>query len=52
MIGLSILIAKYKDNALQDWVERSSFGTLKNDRYKTLDQLKSQFDISLKAIAI
>ena len=51
MIGLSILIAKYKDNALQDWVERSSFGTLKNDRYKTLDQLKSQFDISLKAIA-
>ncbi|RKG33231.1 T6SS effector BTH_I2691 family protein [Acinetobacter tianfuensis] len=51
MIGLSIMIAKYKDNALQDWVERSAFGTLKNDRYKTLDQLKSQFDISLKAIA-
>lgn len=51
MIGISILIAKYKDNALQDWVERSSFGTLKNERYKTLDQLKSQFDISLKAIA-
>lgn len=51
MIGLSILIAKYKDNALQDWVERSSFGTLSSERYKSLDEMKSQFDISLKAIA-
>lgn len=52
MIGISILIAKYKDNALQDWVERSSFGILKDKRYISLSETKSQFETALKAIAV
>ncbi|SFZ74943.1 T6SS effector BTH_I2691 family protein [Chitinimonas taiwanensis] len=36
-ILLSILIEFFKDNPLQDWLERSYFGRLENERFSSVD---------------
>ncbi|MEQ1308982.1 T6SS effector BTH_I2691 family protein [Acinetobacter bereziniae] len=51
MILISIGISKLKDNALQDWVERCSFGTLIKQRYTTYNLMQSEFEKAMKAIA-
>lgn len=51
MILISIGISKLKDNALQDWVERCSFGTLPKERYATYNLMQSEFEKAMKAIA-
>ena len=51
MILISIGISKFKDNALQDWVERCSFGTLPKERYGTYKLMQNEFEKAMKAIA-
>lgn len=51
MILISIGISKLKDNALQDWVERCSFGTLSKERYGNYNLMQSEFEKAMKAIA-
>lgn len=50
LILLSIGISKLKDNALQDWVERCSFGTLPKERYGSYKLMQSEFEKAMQAI--
>lgn len=50
LIVLSIGISKLKDNALQDWVERCSFGTLPKERYGSYKLMQSEFEKAMQAI--
>lgn len=38
------LVAALKDNSLQDWMERSRFGILKDQRYKGLTAERTEFE--------
>ena len=44
IIGIGILIAFVKDNPIQDWLERCSWGKLKDQRYPNLAVEQAQFE--------
>lgn len=49
-IAIVLLIEFIKDDKLQDWLERSEFGTFeKGDRYQELDEELKQFELAVKA---
>lgn len=50
MIGDAILIAYFKDNSLQDWVERCSFGKLMDQRYKSLKTEQQELMLAYKGM--
>ncbi len=48
MIGIGILIEFIKDNPIQDWLERCSWGRLKEQRYPDLRTEQDQFQQAIK----
>lgn len=50
MIGAAVLISYLKDNSLQDWVERCSFGRLIEQRYKSLKTEQQELMLAYKGM--
>ena len=50
LIVISIGISYLKDNALQDWVERCSFGILQKERYGSYKLMQTEFEKAMQAI--
>ncbi|MCE8021426.1 hypothetical protein HOP51_15095 [Halomonas sp. MCCC 1A11036] len=51
-IGVSLLIDYFKNNALQDWMERCHFGKLVSDRYEGLRVETEKFEEAMKALGV
>lgn len=49
-ILITVAIAKFKDNALQDWVKRCSFGMQADQRYPTFGMMQTEFEKAIKAM--
>ena len=47
LIAISILIEIFKNNKVQDWLERCVWGKNSKDRYQTLDQERQQFKLAI-----
>lgn len=52
VIGFSLWIDFVKNNALQDWMARSYFGSLENERYGSHEMEMEQFEQAMKALGV
>ena len=47
LIGVTVLIEYLKDNKIQDWIERSPWGKLIAERYKTFEESQQQLKLAI-----
>ncbi|MDR5894404.1 hypothetical protein QC820_16565 [Halomonas mongoliensis] len=52
VMGFSIWLDFIKNNALQDWMERSCFGKLINTRYEDHKMEMEQFELAMEALGV
>lgn len=49
LFGVGVFIETFKDNKVQDWVERCLWGKLESQRYRNLDIEMGQLNMALEA---
>jgi hypothetical protein len=49
LLGVTVLIELFKDNKLQDWLERCFWGILVDQRYRNLDVEMDQLNLAMEA---